>query len=164
MAVPSINFCIPKKLNSKLSLKYVRADDSLVYLKGLNSIGSFGATVANKKSATKRVEIAERNRLRNKAYKSAVRTLTKRCVVAAETYAKTPTPEQMQEVQVRLSAAFSKIDKAVKRGVLHPNNGDRKKSRLVKTLKRYTSPATGNASGEVTATDASTDTGVGSAT
>ncbi len=138
-------------------MKYVKADNSLVYLKGLKSIGSFGATVANKKSAAKRVEIAERNRLRNKAYKSAVRTLTKRCVMAAETYAKAPTPEQMQEIQVRLSAAFSKIDKAVKRGVLHPNNGNRKKSRLARALKRYTSPAIGNTSGEAVAVGASTD-------
>lgn len=94
--------------------------------------------MANNKSAAKRVEIAERNRLRNKAYKSAVKTLTKRCIVAADTYIKSPTSEHMQEVQAKVSAAFSKIDKAVKRGVLHPNNGARKKSHLSKLLKRCT--------------------------
>jgi len=98
--------------------------------------------VANIKSAAKRVEVAERNRLRNKAYKSAVKTLTKRCVTAASTYAQAPTPEQVQEVQLKVSAAFSKIDKAVKRGVLHPNNGARKKSQLAKILKRFDSVAT----------------------
>jgi small subunit ribosomal protein S20 len=97
--------------------------------------------VANIKSAAKRVEIAERNRLRNKAYKSAVKTLTKRCIVAAGTYTQSPTPEQIKEVQLRVSAAFSKIDKAVKRGVLHPNNGARKKSQLAKILKRFDEPA-----------------------
>jgi len=51
-------------------------------------------------------------------------------------YASNPNPEAMQEVQERLSAAFSKIDKAVKRGVIHPNNGARKKARLTTALKR----------------------------
>jgi small subunit ribosomal protein S20 len=96
--------------------------------------------VANIKSAIKRVKIAERNRLRNKSYKSAVKTLMKRYLVAVEQYAADPTPESMQEVQQRMSAAYSKIDKAVKRGVLHPNNGARKKSRLAKVLKAREAP------------------------
>ena len=95
--------------------------------------------MANIKSAIKRVKIAERNRLRNKTYKSAVKTLTKKCLAAVETYAANPSPELMQEVQSRMAAAYSKIDKAVKRGVLHPNNGARKKSHLAKALKRQSS-------------------------
>ncbi|HEY9750644.1 MAG TPA: 30S ribosomal protein S20 [Allocoleopsis sp.] len=91
--------------------------------------------MANIKSAIKRVKIAERNRLRNKTYKSAVKTLTKKYLAAVETYAANPSPELMQEVQSRMAAAYSKIDKAVKRGVLHPNNGARKKSNLAKALK-----------------------------
>jgi small subunit ribosomal protein S20 len=35
-----------------------------------------------------------------------------------------------------MSAAFSKIDKAVKRGVLHRNAGARRKSRLANALKK----------------------------
>jgi small subunit ribosomal protein S20 len=97
--------------------------------------------VANIKSAIKRVEIAERNRLRNKSYKSAVKTLMKKCLVAADHYAAEPSPERMQEVQQHLSSAYSKIDKAVKRGVLHPNTGARKKSRLSQAVKRSTTPA-----------------------
>lgn len=97
--------------------------------------------MANTKSAIKRVKIAERNRLRNKAYKSAVKTLMKKCLVAVESYGSSPTSESLQEVQQRLSAAYSKIDKAVKRGVLHPNTGARKKSRLAQTLKRKTEKA-----------------------
>ncbi|MCZ0900334.1 30S ribosomal protein S20, partial [Microcoleus sp. HI-ES] len=46
-------------------------------------------------------------------------------------------PELMQEVQQRMSEAYSKIDKAVKKGVLHRNNGARKKSRLARTLKPH---------------------------
>jgi small subunit ribosomal protein S20 len=95
--------------------------------------------VANIKSAIKRVQIAERNRLRNKSYKSAVRTLMKNYFAAVDKYAADPTPEAMQEVQSRMSAAVSKIDKAVKRGVLHANNGARKKSRLARALKKHES-------------------------
>jgi small subunit ribosomal protein S20 len=94
--------------------------------------------VANSKSAIKRIQVAERNRLRNKAYKSAVRTLMKKYLQAVEQYSANPTPEQMTEVQTRMSAAFSKIDKAVKRNVLHANNGARKKARLAKALKSVT--------------------------
>jgi len=93
--------------------------------------------VANTKSAIKRVDIAERNRLRNKAYKSAVKTLMKKYFAAVETYAANPSPELRQEVQKHMAAAYSKIDKAVKRGVLHVNNGARKKSNLAARLKRH---------------------------
>ncbi|HBK98288.1 MAG: 30S ribosomal protein S20 [Microcoleus sp.] len=93
--------------------------------------------MANIKSAVKRVKIAERNRLYNKSYKSAVKTLMKKYFAAVDKYAAAPSPESMQEVQQRMSEAYSKIDKAVKKGVLHRNNGDRKKSRLARTLKPH---------------------------
>jgi small subunit ribosomal protein S20 len=92
--------------------------------------------VANNKSAIKRINIAERNRLRNKTYKSAVKTLMKKYLTSVESYSSSPTPELLQEVQQHMSAAYSKIDRAVKRGVLHANNGARKKARLAKALKR----------------------------
>jgi small subunit ribosomal protein S20 len=93
--------------------------------------------VANIKSAIKRVQITERNRLRNKSYKSAVKTLMKSYLNCVREYGASPTPEKFQEVQQRQSAAYSKIDKAVKCGVLHANNGARKKSRLARALKPY---------------------------
>lgn len=91
--------------------------------------------MANIKSAIKRIQVAERNRLHNKAYKSAVRTLTKKYLTAVNAYAASPSSETMQEVQQRMSEAYSKIDRAVKRGVIHPNTGARKKSRIAKALK-----------------------------
>lgn len=65
----------------------------------------------------------------------------KRYLTAVDQYAANPGPETMQEVQQRMAAAYSKIDKAVKRGVIHPNNGARKKSRLAKVLKAHDSSA-----------------------
>ncbi len=97
--------------------------------------------MANTKSALKRAQIAERNRLRNKSYKSAVKTLMKKYFAAVETYAANPSPEQKQLVLKEMSEAYSKIDKAVKRGVLHPNNGARKKSKLAQRLKAHSQPA-----------------------
>jgi small subunit ribosomal protein S20 len=92
-------------------------------------------TVANIKSAIKRVEVAERNRLRNKSFKSAVRTLMKSCLIAAEKYKSDPSPEALADVQAKMSASYSKIDKAVKKGILHKNNAAHKKARLANALK-----------------------------
>ncbi len=96
--------------------------------------------MANTKSAIKRIRVAERNRLRNKAYKSAVKTLTKRYHEALSAYEGSPSDENSKLVQERMSAAFSKIDKAVKRGVLHRNAGSRRKSRLASALKAKEAP------------------------
>jgi small subunit ribosomal protein S20 len=91
--------------------------------------------VANIKSAIKRVQVAERNRLRNKSDKSAVRTLMKNFLTAAEKHKADPDAVAMEEVQAKMSAAYSKIDKAVKSGVLHKNNAAHKKARLANALK-----------------------------
>lgn len=97
--------------------------------------------MANSKSAIKRIKIAERNRLRNKAYKSAVRTLMKKYFQVVEAYSANQNEEQKQIVDTAMAKAYSKIDKAVKRGVLHRNNGARKKSQLAKALKKVTTEA-----------------------
>ena len=98
-------------------------------------------SVANNKSSKKRVEIAERNRLQNKAYKSAMRTLMKRCFTACDAYKATPGDEAKATVKSSLNAAFSKIDKAVKVGVLHRNNGANQKSRLSAAVRKVLEPA-----------------------
>jgi small subunit ribosomal protein S20 len=97
--------------------------------------------VANNKSSKKRVLIAERNRLHNRSYKSAVRTLMKRCFAACAAYSQTPGDAAKEAVQTTMSAAFSKIDKAVKVGVLHRNNAAHQKSRLSTAVKQAVEPA-----------------------
>lgn len=101
--------------------------------------------MANNKSSKKRIEIAERNRLRNRTYKSAVRTLMKRCFTACTAYAQEPGETAKSAVQTSMSAAFSKIDKAVKVGVLHRNTGANQKARLSVAVKRAIEPAATNA-------------------
>ena len=87
----------------------------------------------------KRIQVAERNRLRNKSYKSAVKTLTKTYYAALGEYADDPSDENKQAVDTSLSAAFSKIDKAVKRGSIHKNAAARRKSKLAHALKKHES-------------------------
>ena len=87
-------------------------------------------SVANNKSAKKRIQIAERNRLINKSYKSTVRTLTKKTFVNCEKFKKDPNEENKNLVKTSLNKAFSLIDKAVKKNVLHKNNGANRKSKI----------------------------------
>nr|AUG32246.1 30S ribosomal protein S20 [Paulinella longichromatophora] len=95
--------------------------------------------MANNKSSKKRIQIAERNRLENRSYKSAVRTLIKRCFTACDSYSQEPAEEMKSSIETTLSAAFSKIDKAVKRGILHQNAGAHQKSRLSTAAKKVIS-------------------------
>ncbi|NJK40977.1 MAG: 30S ribosomal protein S20 [Acaryochloridaceae cyanobacterium SU_2_1] len=90
--------------------------------------------MANIKSAKKRILITERNRLQNKAYKSAIKTFTKRFHAEVDSYTNDPTAEQLQNINQILSRTYSKIDKAVKTGVYHRNTGARKKAGLAKRL------------------------------
>ena len=89
--------------------------------------------MANTKSAYKRIEIGERNRLRNKAYKSTVRTLIKKTLISISSL----NTENLRSVKELMSLTYSKIDKAVQKGVIHSNNGNSKKSSLAKAFKKH---------------------------
>nr|YP_001293554.1 ribosomal protein S20 [Rhodomonas salina]ABO70810.1 30S ribosomal protein s20 [Rhodomonas salina] len=91
--------------------------------------------MANTKSAEKRIQINERNRLRNKAYKSAIKTIYKKCLIAINDV----NESNKATVNELLSLSYSKIDKAVQKGILHPNTGASKKSSLAKALKKVRS-------------------------
>ena len=86
--------------------------------------------MANNKSAKKRIQIAERNRLINKSYKSSVKTFTKKTLENCEKYKKDPSENNKNLLKTSLNKAFSLIDKAVKKNVLHKNNGANKKSKI----------------------------------
>ncbi len=79
--------------------------------------------VPNIKSAIKRVEVAERNRLRNKSWKSAIRTVRNEVTDSVKVADKTKAAEALKN-------AYQVIDKAVSKGILHKNSAARKKSRL----------------------------------
>ncbi len=85
--------------------------------------------MANIKSQIKRNRQNEKRQMRNRAARSEVNTRTRNAVAAAEG----GDPEEIAEA-TRL--AVKRIDKAASKGVLHPNNAARKKSRLMKRLAR----------------------------
>ncbi len=91
--------------------------------------------MANIKSSKKRILVAERNRLQNKAYRSAIKTFTKRFQSAVDDYKDNPSSDKLTVVQNSMSVTYSKIDKAVKEGVFHRNTGARKKASLARILK-----------------------------
>lgn len=81
----------------------------------------------NIKSAIKRVEVAERNRQRNRSWKSAVRTARNNVEEACDKADAKLAAEALKE-------AYSVIDMAVSKGVLHKHSAARKKSQLARKL------------------------------
>ena len=79
--------------------------------------------MANIKSAKKRVLVAERNRLRNQAFRTSIKTAVKKVLELAKA-------EDKDALNVALSKAYQLCDKAVSKGILHKNTAARKKSRL----------------------------------
>nr|YP_009497960.1 ribosomal protein S20 [Gracilaria changii]ART65224.1 ribosomal protein S20 [Gracilaria changii] len=83
-------------------------------------------------SAVKKFQVSIRNRRKNKSYKSVIKTLTKKYISNLRTK---PQIQNSDEFISELSVLYKKIDKAVIKGVLHKNNGARKKSLIAKALK-----------------------------
>lgn len=77
----------------------------------------------NIKSAIKRVEVAERNRQRNRFWKSNIRT-------AINAVEDNVDANKVKEATDAMSKVFATIDKAVSKGVLHKNTAARRKARL----------------------------------
>jgi small subunit ribosomal protein S20 len=91
--------------------------------------------MANNKSAEKRIEISKRNRLRNRFYKSSVRTLIKVFLKDLEVYKTSQDPTDKEKAKKILNSIYSLLDKGSKKRVFHKNSTDRKKSRLATSLK-----------------------------
>ena len=79
------------------------------------------------KTAKKQMRVSERKRLRNKS----IRSLCKTNITKAERFILSGERETSQKAVI---AAISSLDKAAGKGVIHPNNAARRKSRLMKKL------------------------------
>ncbi|MBA7562831.1 30S ribosomal protein S20 [subsurface metagenome] len=79
------------------------------------------------KSAQKQVRSDEGRRLRGKS----VRSLCKTSVTKAE---KLLFSGELESGRQAVEAAVSALDKAAEKGIIHPNNAARRKSRLMKKL------------------------------
>ncbi len=81
----------------------------------------------NTRSARKQVRVTQRRRLRNKS----IQSLCKTNITKAERLIFSGELESAQEAVV---AAIGSLDRAAEKGVIHPNNAARRKSRLMKKL------------------------------
>lgn len=82
--------------------------------------------MANTRSAKKRTRVIAKRTLRNRIWKSAVRTAIRRfneSVAAGR-----------EDAELRLRRAVALLDKAASRGVFHKNMAARKKGRLSRRL------------------------------
>ena len=78
--------------------------------------------MANIKGVKKRVEISEKRNIANTAIKGAMKTAIKKVVKNVET--------------ADSSDAVKKIDKALKKGILHKNTAARRKALVAKTFNK----------------------------
>lgn len=81
----------------------------------------------NNAAAEKRMRQEQKRRLQNRSIKSVVKTQVTKARQAITTDSST-------DAQEAVRAAVSELDRAAKKGVIHPNNAARRKSRLMKQL------------------------------
>ena len=91
--------------------------------------------MANNKSAEKRIEINNRNRLRNRYYKTSVRTLIKLFFNDLESYKISQNDNEKEKLKNLLSSIYSLFDKGTKKNIFHKNTVARKKAKLAAYLK-----------------------------
>jgi len=84
--------------------------------------------MAHHKSAIKRLRQAEKRRLRNKSYKSKMKTFIKK-VRSAQT---------KEEALERLKQAYSVIDKLAEKGIIKKNTAANKKRKIARFVNSLT--------------------------
>lgn len=83
--------------------------------------------MANHKSALKRIRSSERKMVRNRTFRSKARTEVKKARALIQT-------GNAADARQATLEAIRTLDKAASKGILHPNNAARRKSRLMKRL------------------------------
>lgn len=83
-------------------------------------------------STIKSNKIISRNRHSNKKHKLAIKTAIKKYLFSIKNYQLEK--EDADICLANLSLAYKRIDKAIKRKVLHRNTGARKKAKLAKII------------------------------
>ncbi len=91
--------------------------------------------MTSKKSAQKSAKIMQQKAQRNKPIRSSVKTtITKARKLILQ--------KDLDAAQEAVKQAAVALDKAVQKGVLHPNNAARRKSRLMKQLNQALAAST----------------------
>ncbi len=81
----------------------------------------------NLKNAVKKVKVIAKKKESNNEYKASMRTAIKNVERAVN-------EDNKEKAHEALNIAIKRIDKAVKKGVIHANKGARNKSRLTKKV------------------------------
>jgi len=79
------------------------------------------------KSSKKALRVSQRKRDQNKPVKSQVKTYVKRAEQLISS-------NELESAREAVKRAIAALDKAAQKGVIHPNNAARRKSRLMKKL------------------------------
>ena len=82
-----------------------------------------------KRSVLKRQRQEIKRRMRNKMIISKIKTMIKKT--------KDAVLNNSPDFDIILKKTIKEIDKAIAKGIIHKNNGARKKSRLFKFIKKY---------------------------
>jgi small subunit ribosomal protein S20 len=90
--------------------------------------------LANTASAKKRIKQNERNRVRNRAHKSAVKTQTRRFLDAIQ-------GGDLNAAQEAFALVQKKLDQVAAKGTLHRNTVARRKARLASRLNKAVAAA-----------------------
>ena len=83
--------------------------------------------MANIQSAKKRIRSSERRRVRNRVWRQSARTYVKGARTAIEA-------GDMETAEEMVRQASQALDKAARKGVIHPGNASRRKGRLMAAL------------------------------
>ena len=128
-------YIIDLMINAISSCKKIYIDGILIvisYLININLI--FQIYVSKNLSSVKHIKQSKRNWYHNRLYKSKIKKTTKRSILNIANM-KT---NDINIIMSYIAEAFSIIDKAVKRKVIHRNKAARKKSHLIKAFnKKY---------------------------
>ncbi|KAJ3685223.1 hypothetical protein LUZ61_014387 [Rhynchospora tenuis] len=119
------SFCQPMRLSNKSQQRR----GSLVVCEA--------APTKKPDSAVKRMRQNEKRRLRNKVRKAEIRNKTRRVfwLLNSLRKKKDATPEDVIPIEKMISIIYSKIDRAVRKGVFHKNTASHRKSRLARRKK-----------------------------
>ncbi len=90
--------------------------------------------MASHKSALKAHRQSLNHRSRNRIVKGSVRTAIKRTRSQIE-------DGELDAARESIDVAMSRLDRAAKKGVIHPNNAARRKSRLMRQLNQAAAEA-----------------------
>lgn len=83
--------------------------------------------MANTKSAKKRIRQTEKRTARNRTYRAGARTYIKKVRALIE-------EGNLDEAEIVAQKAYSTLDKAARKNVIHPGNAARRKGRIMAAL------------------------------